>query len=111
MNTCYGRCMNTITYPVRKITLAEPTDRVPGVGAVANGGSTITYPCTPQWQANIDRDLARGCRLIREWWVTECAGGCTLLMSIDNPEEVPVCRDCGIAAMEYKHGGDWDSYR
>lgn len=101
----------TVTYPFRKISLAEPADFVPHIGNLANGGSTTTYPCTPEWQPLIDRELARGCRVIREWWVAECADGCGRLLSVDAPDEVPVCRDCGFADMERKHGGDWDTTR
>lgn len=57
-----------------------------------------------------ERALAFGTELAHR---TPCAAGCGRVLSTSDLADVGmvVCRDCGIADMEAKHGADWDAVR
>jgi len=56
-----------VIYPFDKVKLAAPSDEVPGVGRVANGGLTVTFRAG---DPGVERCLDLGWRLIDRWTVT-----------------------------------------
>lgn len=56
-----------------KVTLAEPSDFVPGLGNVANGGATLTLTLDGDWQEEkYNTMVAAGYRVIERWTVETC---------------------------------------
>ena len=79
VNSC-ERCTCLTTKPLSRDGLCEPCAEKVASGEWPRQPATATKPC---------------------------AGGCGRLMTIDDPDEIPVCRDCGFADMEAKHGADF----
>ena len=63
--TCHELQSQALT-PFVKVTLAMPSDDVPLVGRVANGGGTFT---APESDPQVAKLLAKGHRVIRRWLV------------------------------------------
>ena len=63
--TCLELQSQALT-PFVKVTLAMPSDDVPLVGRVANGGGTFT---APESDPQVAKLLAKGHRVIRRWLV------------------------------------------